>query len=71
MQLSSNADFSYAHWEPYSALKPWAPAGGDGAQTVYARFRGVAGHVPAPAAAAVTLDPARPRGPHLRALGGV
>jgi len=30
MQISAGSVFSNTIWEPYSALKPWTPTGGDG-----------------------------------------
>ncbi|MCZ7572731.1 MAG: hypothetical protein M5U01_29595 [Ardenticatenaceae bacterium] len=34
MQISAGGAFTDTTWEPYSALKPWTPQGGDGLKTV-------------------------------------
>ena len=39
MQLSESADFGDAAWEPFTAFRSWTASSGDGAKTVYARFR--------------------------------
>ena len=62
MQISASADFSDTDWEPYSALKPWAPEGGDGIKTVYARFRDGADNVSDAADASFALDTLPPFG---------
>ncbi len=62
MQVSSDAGFSGAAWEPYSALRPWTPEGGDGEKSVYARFRDGAANVSAPANASFALDTTPPMG---------
>jgi hypothetical protein len=62
MQISANAAFTDTTWEPYSALKPWTPTGGDGIKTVYARFRDSAGNVSASAETQFVLDTQSPFG---------
>jgi hypothetical protein len=62
MQISASADFSDTNWEPYSALKPWAPEGGDGIKTVYARFRDGADNVSDATDANFALDTMPPFG---------
>jgi hypothetical protein len=44
MQFSDSPVFTETLWEPYSALKMWAPPEGDGVKTVYARFQDSAGN---------------------------
>jgi hypothetical protein len=39
MMISNNANFSGASWEPFSAIKSWTLTGGNGAKTVYAKFK--------------------------------
>jgi hypothetical protein len=62
MQVSATGAFTDTAWEPYSALKPWTPEGGDGIKTVYRRFRDSAGNVSAPAQAQFALDTQPPIG---------
>ncbi|MGB2772142.1 MAG: hypothetical protein WBF31_07460, partial [Anaerolineae bacterium] len=62
MQISANAAFTDTTWEPYSALRPWTPAGGDGIKTVYARFRDSAGNVSTVANTSFALDTLPPLG---------
>ena len=62
MQISASATFTDTTWEPYSALKPWAPEGGDGIKTVYARFRDGADNVSDAADASFALDTLPPFG---------
>ena len=62
MQISASAAFTDTVWEPYSALKPWTPEGGDGIKTVYARFRDSAGNISAAADASFALDTLPPLG---------
>jgi hypothetical protein len=62
MQLSEQSDFAGASWEPYTALRPWQPASGDGAKTVYVRFRDSAGNISAPTSAPFILDTQPPLG---------
>ncbi len=62
MQVSGSTDFSDADWEPYSALKPWTPEGGDGIKTVYARFQDGADNVSEPVTATFALDSQPPIG---------
>ncbi len=61
MQVSENGFFSDT-WESYSALKLWTPEGGDGAKTIYARFRDEAGNTSAPFTATFALDTQPPIG---------
>jgi hypothetical protein len=60
MQISASADFSGTTWEPYSALQPWTPSGGDGIKTVYARFRDTAGNISTSANAQFVVDTTAP-----------
>jgi hypothetical protein len=62
MQIGASADFSGTTWEPYSALKPWLPEGGDGLKTVYARFRDSAGNTSVPTDTGFLLDTIAPIG---------
>lgn len=62
MQISADAAFAGSSWEPYSALKPWTPEGGDGIKTVYARFRDSAGNISDSAGASFALDTMPPIG---------
>ena len=62
MQVGATGAFTDTVWEPYSALKPWTPEGGDGIKTVYARFRDAAGNISAPAQAQFALDTQPPIG---------
>jgi len=62
MQISASGVFSGTAWEPYSALKPWTPDGGDGEKVVYARFRDAAGNVSAAANTRFALDTIPPIG---------
>jgi hypothetical protein len=62
MQISASADFSGTTWEPYSALRPWTPSGGDGIKTVYARFRDSASNTSTPASTQFALDTLPPLG---------
>jgi hypothetical protein len=62
MQISASATFTDTTWEPYSALKPWAPEGGDGIKTVYARFRDGADNVSDATDANFALDTMPPFG---------
>ncbi len=62
MQISASATFTGTTWEPYSALKPWTPEGGDGIKTVYARFRDGADNVSDATDASFALDTQPPFG---------
>lgn len=62
MQVSASATFSDTTWEPYSALKSWTPAGADGIQAVYVRFRDQAGNISVPIDAHFILDTSPPMG---------
>ncbi len=39
MQVSNQADFAGANWEPYTNNKTWTMTGGNGVQIVYAKLR--------------------------------
>jgi murein DD-endopeptidase MepM/ murein hydrolase activator NlpD len=62
IQVSGDSSFAGAAWEPYTALKPWTPEGGDGVKTVYARFKDNAGNVSAATDASFALDTMPPIG---------
>lgn len=62
MQIGASAAFTDTVWEPYSALKPWTPEGGDGIKTAYARFRDSAGNISAAADVSFALDTLPPLG---------
>lgn len=60
MQISENNAFAGAAWEPYATLRLWTLSAGDGAKTVYVRFRDEAGHVTAFVSDTITLDQSPP-----------
>ncbi len=64
MLLSNRADFLGAEWQAYAAsVGAWALGAGDGAKTVYAKFRDALGNESAAAAtASIALDTAAPTG---------
>lgn len=62
MQVSEDPNFINAVWEPYSALKPWVPQGGDGVKTLYVRFRDAAGNISEMTSASFALDTEGPLG---------
>lgn len=62
MQISATAAYTDTTWEPYSALKPWVPQGGDGLKTVYVRFRDSAGNISSSSQASFELDRTAPVG---------
>ena len=62
IQVSEQADFAGATWEPYTSTKAWQPTGADGAKTVYVRFRDSAGNISAPANTNFALDRQAPLG---------
>lgn len=62
IQVSEQADFAGATWEPYTSTKAWQPTGADGAKTVYVRFRDSAGNISAAANTNFALDRQAPLG---------
>lgn len=62
MQFSDSPVFTETVWEPYSALKMWAPPESDGVKTVYARFRDSAGNASAVNEATFIFDTQAPVG---------
>jgi hypothetical protein len=62
MQFNDSPVFTSTVWEPYSALKLWAPPNGDGLKTVYARFRDSAGNASAASGATFIFDTQPPVG---------
>ncbi|MFH1048084.1 MAG: hypothetical protein V1732_00280, partial [Patescibacteria group bacterium] len=48
MAISNNADFSGGVWETYATSKSWTLTSGDGAKTVYVKFRDASGISSAP-----------------------
>lgn len=62
MQIAASPAFTDTVWEPYSALKQWLPAGGDGIKTVYGRFRDSAGNISEVANTSFALDTLPPLG---------
>ncbi len=48
MAISNNADFSGGVWETYAASKAWTLTSGEGAKTVYVKFRDASGVSSAP-----------------------
>ncbi len=62
MQLSENADFSSATWQPYDGLVNWMPTGGDGLKQLYTRFRDSAGNISDAFDASYLLDSHPPLG---------
>jgi hypothetical protein len=69
MQLSENAAFSGAAWQPVTSPAYVTLSAGDGTKTVYARFRDAAGNT-ALAAASLALDTAPPVAGTLVVAGG-
>lgn len=60
MMLSENATFTGANWEAFATTRTWTLSAGDGARTVYARFRDNAGNVSSTVSAAITVDTVKP-----------
>lgn len=56
MQFSENADMSGASWIPYSTTGNWQLSEGDGAKTVYARFRDATDSESSIVSDSITLD---------------
>ena len=56
MQFSENADMSGASWVPYSTSGSWLLSAGDGAKTVYARFRDASDSESSIVMDSITLD---------------
>lgn len=44
MFISNNADFSGAQWEPLASSKSWLLTEGNGAKTIYVKFRSISGN---------------------------
>jgi len=72
VQLSNDAGFAGAAWQPYvkSAAVPWLLGPGDGPKTVHARFRDAVGLVSATAQGHIDLREAAPSGGSLVIEGG-
>ncbi len=56
----SNDNVTYSAAEAYAISKTWTLTAGDGAKTVYAKFKDAAGNWSAPASDAITLDTVPP-----------
>jgi hypothetical protein len=57
MSFSNDGD-TWSPWQSYATNASWALMSGDGLQTVYARFRDVAGNVSLPVSSTIELDTA-------------
>ncbi len=58
MMLSNDASFAGAVWENFSASKVWMLTSGDGAKTVYVKFKDTAGNTSATISNTITLNSA-------------
>lgn len=56
MQISNDSVFTGATWEAYATSKSWTLTSGNGAKTVYARFRDAAANTSVTASDMITLD---------------
>lgn len=62
MMVSQAADFSGASWESYATSKAWTLTGGQGTNTVYIRYKDVAGNISTSSQSAIMLDSVNPTG---------
>lgn len=60
MQFSNVIDSSYSPAEPYAATKQWTLSTGDGAKTVYVKYKDAVGNWSAAISDTITLDTAPP-----------
>jgi len=56
----SNDGNIWGAWQSYATSVSWSLSGGDGAKTVYARFKDTVGNISASVSATITLDTAPP-----------
>ncbi|MFL5805200.1 MAG: hypothetical protein ACJ8CR_26100 [Roseiflexaceae bacterium] len=58
----SNDGINFSPFEPYASTKAWTLPAGDGAKTVYAKFKDRADNVSQPVSATIVLDQTSPAG---------
>ncbi|NTV62889.1 MAG: hypothetical protein HGA65_05045 [Oscillochloris sp.] len=61
-QISQDANFTNAAWQPYNAEQTLTLAAQDGPQTIYVRYRDAAGHSSLPVPLTILLDTTPPTG---------
>ncbi len=69
VEVSESAAFAGVEWQPYTPQLSYALMAGDGAHTIYVRFRDAAGLASLPIAVPVTLDTCPPAGSAARNPG--
>ena len=69
VMISESSDFTGAEWVDYSASINYTLSTGDGAKTIYAKFKDAAGNISSVVSDSITLDTTNPTAPEISNTG--